>query len=79
VRAWERSLEAVQQQDSRAMMRQIALTLQANVERKKQAPTLEDEVWRYPFQDELRSLLEARMFVHMVKPRRSSHRTIGES
>lgn len=67
VRAWVRALETIQQQDNRTMTRQIALTLQANVERKKQDPTLEDEVWRYPFQDDLRSLLEARMFVHVVK------------
>ena len=67
VHGWLRGLETVQQQDGHAMARQIAMTIQANVEKAKQEPTLGDGVWRYPFQDDLRSLLEARMFVHVVK------------
>jgi hypothetical protein len=68
VRAWVRALETIQEQDCRLMLRQIALALQANLERKKQDPTLGDgDIWRFPFQDDMRSLLEARMFVHVVR------------
>ncbi len=67
VRGWLRALERLQQQNTRLVLDAIVHAFLENTEKKKQGLITESEVWQHPFQDDLRCMLDARMFVMVVK------------
>jgi len=66
--AWRKALIALQNEDRRSVTLRVVQALEENVSRSTKAENESNpDVWKYPYQDAFRSLLEARMFICIVK------------
>lgn len=72
--AWLRALEDLQRRDRRSVAEEMVRSLQENLERVRKWRSVNRDgepdltaLWDFPFRDAFRSLLEARMFVHVVR------------
>src|SRR5689334_3454388 len=71
---WLRVLKDLERQDRRKVAEEITLALQKNLKSAKEqnpfashAEFESSAIWKFPYQDAFRSLLEARVFVHIVQ------------
>lgn len=71
---WVRLLEQMRRRSGRSITEELVAALRSNLEGSRTAADLtgevdgedEKDVWDFPFRDAFRTLLEARMFVHVV-------------
>lgn len=68
VYAWRKAIAVLQKENRRTIAERIARAIQENARSSTKAPNEPNsDVWRFPYQDAFRSLLEARMFIHIVQ------------